>query len=400
MVKSQRFRSAAFFLCLAVAASADEVELFDGTLIEGKVTDLGDSIKITRTGASITYPKSAVKRVTYRKTREELYEEKAGTLKEDDLAGRLDLAKWCVAQKLRTEAQREFMRVIAIDPDHAEARAALGYAKYKEQWMTEDEIKQAQGLVKHKGKWMTPEERDLDLALESQKEIDRKLALEVKKWLDKLSSSKAEVRAEAREKLGAIADEYKSKTFLAALSSSSDRIRAFVAEELGRMAEKAAAKPLARRAIWDVREEIRASALKSLIAINHPDTAIYLTPYLEEESTHARIRVEEALSFFKDFRAVPPLLQILASAIDTLRFIEQYEGQMAQIIRRTMLLKNGQKIVLPANLKIAPEMFAPESKALLRSEKESCLSALRAITGQDFGDEIGKWTEWLKKNKK
>lgn len=392
-------RTAIVILLLPFGASADEVELFDGTVVEGKVLDLGDSIKVTRGGASVTYPKSSVKRVTFKKTREEIYEEKAGALKADDLAGHLELAQWCVEQKLRAAAQAEYKKVIAMDPDHAEARAVLGYTKYKDQWMTEDEIKQAQGLVKHKGKWMTPEERDLDVALENQKELDRKLILEVKKWLEKLPSSKEEVRTEAKAKLGAIADEYKAKSYLAALSSSSDRIRAFVVEELGRMAEKSAAKPLARRAIWDAREDIRASAVKSLIAINHPDTATYLTPYLEEESTRARIRVEEALSFFKDLRAAPPLLQILAGTLDTLRFIEQYEGQMAQILKRTLILKNGQRIILPANLKIAPEMFAPESKALLRSEKEACLSALRAVTGQDFGEDIAKWTEWLKKNK-
>lgn len=392
-------RTIAALLLLASVAAADEVELVDGTKIEGKVTDLGDSIKITKGGASITYPKSAVKKITYRKTAEELYAEKTKELKDDDLDGRVALAKWCLENKLSREAKAEWQKVVAIDPDHEEARSALGFAKYNGKWMTDDEIKTAQGLVKHKGKWMTPEERDLELALEEQKETDKKLLAEVKKWLDKVGSTKEEVRTEAKEKLAAIGDAYKKKAYLAGISSTNEHIRLHVTEELGRMGEKAASKPLARRLVWDAKEEIRAAALKALLAIGDPDTSLHLIPYLDEYQILARIRTEDALSYFKDLRAAMPLLVVLANAIDTLKFIEKYEGQMQQMVRRTMILKTGQKVIIPDNLNLTAEMFDAETKARLRTEKDSCATALRAITGQDFGEDVAKWAAWLKKKK-
>lgn len=393
-------RTIAALLLLASVSAADEVELVDGTKIEGKVTDLGDSIKITKGGASITYPKSAVKKIVYKKTAEEIYAEKAKELKDDDAEGHAALARWCLEQKLTKEAKAEYQKVLAVDPDHEDARKGLGYSKYNGKWMTEDEIKTAQGLVKHKGKWMTPEERDLDLALEEQKETDKKLLAEVRKWLDKVGSTKEDTRKEAKDKLSAIGDAYKTKAFLAGLSSSNEHIRFYVAEELGRMGEKAASKPLARRVVWDAKEDIRAAALKALLAIGDPDTSLHLIPFLDEDQIVARIRTEDALSNFKDLRAAMPLLVVYSNAIETLKFIEKYEGQMAQMVKRTMILKTGQKVILPENLNLTAEMFDPEAKARLRAEKDSCSTALRVLTGQDFGEDVGKWADWIKKNKK
>ena len=167
------------FLCTASAASADEVELTSGTVIEGKVQDLGDSIKVVKSNGSAIYPKSMVRKITPKKTVEEVYDEKSRELKDDDLDGRLKLARWCLEKKLPKEAVLEFKKVIALNPDHEEARAGAGFQKLNGKWLTEDEANEAKGLVRHKGRWMTPEQRDLDAALEEQKELDKALQAEV-----------------------------------------------------------------------------------------------------------------------------------------------------------------------------------------------------------------------------
>ena len=75
-------RTLALLLFLAAAARADEVELTSGTVVEGKVEDLGDSIKIVKSNGSVTYPKSMVRKITPKKTPEEVYEDKARALKD------------------------------------------------------------------------------------------------------------------------------------------------------------------------------------------------------------------------------------------------------------------------------------------------------------------------------
>jgi hypothetical protein len=386
-------------LLLAFLSAADEIELENGRVLEGKVEDLGDSIRLTRSGSSVTYPKHMVRRIEYRKTPEEVYADKARELKDGDLEGHLKLGRWCLEKKLSAEAALEFRKVVAVDPDHGEARTALGHRLHQGQWMTEEQVNEAKGLVKHKGRWMTPEERDLESALDEQKDLDLKLLREVRVQLDRLRSSDEKKREEARDALQGIDDKHKVKMYLAALSTGSKEVRGHVIGELGRMKTPAAAKPLARRVVWDDEVPFRALALRSLEAIGHPDTALFLAVYLAEESVSARIRAEEAMGLFKDPRAVPVLLEALENAIETARAMEQYGEQIATVVNRTMILRDGTRVTLPKVVRVRAEAFDRQSRDKLLQEKAAILSTLGAVTGQGFGEDLARWREWMKKQK-
>ena len=170
-------RTLALALLLATPAAADEVELSSGTVVEGKVVDQGDTIKVTRGGASAVYPKSMVVRIVPKKTPEDLHEERSKALKADDFDGRLALARWCADQKLPEQARLEFKRAAALRPDHEEARLGAGFLKLDGKWVPEDEYYAAKGMVKHRGRWVDPQQRDLELALEEHKELEKALAL-------------------------------------------------------------------------------------------------------------------------------------------------------------------------------------------------------------------------------
>lgn len=391
-------RSLAFVLFLAPAAPADEVELTSGRVIEGKVEDLGDSIKIHKSGGSVTYPKFMVKGIVYKKTVQEIYQEKAKAIK-DDVESHLKLARWCLDQKLREEALAEFRRVIALEPDHEEARAGLGFRMFKGKWMTEDEVNEAKGLVRHRGQWMTPEERDLAVALEEQKELEKKFLREVSTLLEKTHSGDPKKRDEAKAALAKIDDQYKVKAYLAAVTTYHKHTRGFVIAELGRMKEPAAAKPLARRAIWDEDASYRAAALQALRDINHPDTALFLAPYLEEEALTARVRTAEALASFPDLRAAPILAEALENAVESIKLLEANEGQITGVANRVVILRDGTRMTIPRVVRFKPEAFDREQMEKLRIERNAVLSALGVITGQSFGDDVAKWRAWIQKKK-
>src|SRR5688572_10458266 len=169
-------RTLALWLFLAAGTRADEIELLSGTVIEGKTEDLGDSVKVTRSGGSVVYPKSMIRKITPKKTAEEHYQERTKELKAEDVDGRLKLARWCLDRKLQKEAVAEYGKIIAAAPDHEEARLGAGFRKLGDQWVTEETYFVAKGLVRHKGRWVTPEERDLDVAIEEQKDLEKALA--------------------------------------------------------------------------------------------------------------------------------------------------------------------------------------------------------------------------------
>jgi hypothetical protein len=388
-------------LLFAVAFRADEVELTSGSVVEGKVQDLGDSIRIVKSNGSAVYPKSMIRKITPKKTVEELYEDGARGLKDDDLEGHLKLARWCLEKKLPKEAVVEFKKVIALNGEHEEARAGAGFQKLNGKWLTEDEANEAKGLVKHKGRWMTPEQRDLDLALEEQKELDKAILNEVARQVGFLKSSDEKKRDEAIAALAKIDDKHKAKAFIAAIPSPNRETRRYLYQELGRMKEAAALRPLVRRSLWDEDENLRPVAYRAVQDIGHPDAGLLYIPFLAEESISARIRCVDAMAAFKDLRLVGPLLSALENNMDLTKQFDKEGEQMTQLATRTIVMGDGTTVTLPRSLmKIRPiDPLDKNSRARLQQEKSTIIGTLGSITGQNFGDDLTKWRAWLERKK-
>jgi len=390
----------ALFCLFGSAASADEVELSSGAVIEGKVQDLGDSIRITKSSGSAVYPKSMIRKITPKKTVEEVYEEKARDLKDADTDAHLQLARWCLQNKLQKEALVEFKKIIAFNPDQEEARAGAGFQKVSGKWMTEDEANLAKGLVKHKGKWMTPEQRTLDNALDEQKELDKAIQHEILVQLAHLKSTVEKTRLDAVEALARIDDKQKAKAYVAAISSPQRELRKFVFQELGRMKEPSAVRPLVRRSLWDEDEDLRPVAFRAVQDIGHPDAAFFFLPFLAEESISARIRTIDAIAAFKDWRVAGALLQALENNIDLTRQFDKEGEQMNQLAGRTIIMGDGSSVTLPRSLRVNKiDPLDKNSRSKLQQEKASLLGTLGAITGQSFGEDFAKWRAWLERKK-
>ncbi len=386
-------------LAFPAALSADEVELTSGRIVEGKVEDLGDSIKVVRSGGSVTYPKSMVAKITPKKTVEEIYEEQTRALAAGDVPARLKLARWCLERKLAREAALEFAKIVTADPDNEEARLGAGYVRVGDAWMTEEEANLAKGLVKHRGRWVTPEQRDLELALEEHKELEKAILREVQVQLEKLRSSDAKKREDAAAALAKIEDKLKVKAYLAAITSGSREVRRHAFEELGRMKEPLAARPLVRRALWDDDEALRDVAFKSLLEIRHPDTAAYYVPFLGEQSVSARTRAADQMASFPDLRAVPALIQALENAIESAKAAEQYGQEMTATVNRELILRDGSRVSLPRVVRIRPDFSDKQLIAKLGVERSAIVSTLGAITGQAFGEDLAKWRAWFERKR-
>jgi hypothetical protein len=389
----------ALFLFAASVAAADEVELTSGTIIEGKVEDLGDSIKIVKSNGSATYPKSMVRKITPKKTVEEIYEERSRDLKGDDLEGHLKLARWCSQQKLAKESILEFKKILVLDTDHEEARLGAGFQKVNGKWLSEDEANAAKGLVKHKGKWMTPEQRDLDLALEEQKELEKAIQIEVTAQIARLKSPDEKKRADAQAALAKIDDKHKVKAYIAALQSPQRETRKFLFEELGRMKDPSALKTLVRRSLWDEDESLRLVAFHAVQDIGYADTALLYVPFLAEESISARIRCVDAMSTFKDIRVVPMLIQALENNIELTKSFEK-EGEAMTAAARTLTMADGSTITLPRSMRAkVADPLDKNSRLRLQQEKASIANTLGSITGQNFGDDVSRWRAWMERKR-
>jgi hypothetical protein len=89
--------------------------------------------------------------------------------------------------------------VLKVDPDHAGARAALGYVLENGRWITEDDQMRARGMVKFQGRWMTPGDK-----VRAEADLADKIAKAKKAEEDKIAAQKAKYQADREARLARI----------------------------------------------------------------------------------------------------------------------------------------------------------------------------------------------------
>src|SRR4029079_15345572 len=63
------------------------------------------------------------------------------------------MAEWCKEAGLTEQRRRHLQAVIGLDPNHAEARKALGYQKHGSRWLTQEEFMQSGRYARTQGSW-------------------------------------------------------------------------------------------------------------------------------------------------------------------------------------------------------------------------------------------------------
>lgn len=156
----QTILSALIAALVASVASADEIKLTNGRKITGKVTKQDATQVVIEVGAgTITLSAKDVSSVDKGRTGLDEYQEKWNGVKDSTKASDfLALAKWAEDNKLSRYTAGLYQKVIALEPDNAQARAGLRHEKMGGKWMTFEEAQTARGLVLHEDRWITKAE--------------------------------------------------------------------------------------------------------------------------------------------------------------------------------------------------------------------------------------------------
>jgi len=171
--------SAAFvaLACLVLPAWGDVVHFKNGGSIEGQVVATPTGVIVKLPGGDIAIPSDAIARIEKKESLLEQYQQRAAAIKDPDPEAHYQLGVWAYMGGLKLQAQGEFRKTIALNPNHIGARQALGYRYDNGRWMTEDEEMQARGFVRHEGQWMTPEAASRLQTLRAELEIAREKRL-------------------------------------------------------------------------------------------------------------------------------------------------------------------------------------------------------------------------------
>lgn len=168
-------------LLLTPALFGDILILKRGGKMEGQVT-FKDGKYTLRTGSGMEarFLASEVEKVikkafsfpekkSQREFRQEV-ERKRKALAAWDFRSRAALAGKCQKKGLKDLAEELYREVLAIQSDHYGARAALGYVRFKGEWMKREDFLKKIRYGSHKGKWIPQEEKD---RIERQKDFEK-----------------------------------------------------------------------------------------------------------------------------------------------------------------------------------------------------------------------------------
>jgi hypothetical protein len=127
---------------------AERVVLRDGQSLIGVTADLGDYLRITTKDGIRTVAKVDVLRVERVTTKAAELAIRLETVDRTDPAALYTLATWARQQKNDAEADRLLSDCIELDPDHVDARRALGYLRIEGDWYsTVDALAIARGWL-------------------------------------------------------------------------------------------------------------------------------------------------------------------------------------------------------------------------------------------------------------
>ncbi len=186
---------------------ADEVYLKGGAKFTGRIEEQTETMLTINIGDGVVgVAMSRVEKIVKGKSPLDEYDERARALDAKDLNGWRGLGAWASHHGLSAQAKDSYSKVMALSPDDPEARQALGFVRFNDQWMTEDQSYAARGYVKLGGEWMTPaaaqQVQAAELAEQGRQDAERRAnQAEADKILAESRAAKAEERAREAEEV-------------------------------------------------------------------------------------------------------------------------------------------------------------------------------------------------------
>jgi hypothetical protein len=158
-----------------------------------------DTITVETAPGLLTLSMKRVERIVEGRSVVEEFQDRASRLAPGDVNGWAALARWAADHDLVTHSREAWHRVVAVDPAHPEANAALGRVQLGGEWMSEGEAYRARGFVEYEGRWVTPAEQEALLQQAAAEEADRQQSREADLRVREAEARAREAEARARE---------------------------------------------------------------------------------------------------------------------------------------------------------------------------------------------------------
>ena len=294
----------------------------------------------------------------------------------DTVEDQWKIAEWCRERTLTKQRNQHLERIVHLDPDHEQARRALGFMRRDGRWTTREDEYQRRGYIHYEGEWRTPQEIQLIEEERARTSAQIEWMKKLKTYRDQLASGNGAVQA--RKALLELRDPAAIKALGEALRNESDpRVRELYLDALGNLGTDQAAMLLAAAYGEEPVEDLRYTCLDHLKG-KHVATD-YFVSLLGSKDNKIVNSAGFALGYLEDPSAIGPLIRALVTrhkyAIKTGNANQTSTGFDSR--GNTGFSAGGSTIV-----KTVPQ------------QNRAVLEALTKLTGKSFGFDIGLWKSW------
>ena len=267
----------------------------------------------TVAGGRVTLSSSQVERVVVKSDALLRYEAELPKVP-DTKDGHWEMAEQCRKAGLKPQREFHLRKVLEFEPNHSDARHALGYSQVDGEWIKADEWLANQGYVRHKGSWRLPQEVELDARQERQALEEREWRKRLRVWRSSIARGRND-SAEALAQIRAVDSAY-AVTGLAEMLSDKDEVKPLkliYIEVLGKFNNPNAAAALLGRVMKDPDQEVRERAIEALSSNDTSQAVAVLSRALGDKDNYVVNQAGWALGRLGDPAAIPPLIDAVVT---------------------------------------------------------------------------------------
>jgi hypothetical protein len=383
----------------AQPARADIFYLRNGDKIDGEVVkEKRDSFRVRTVSGVVSIKKANIERVEKAPSPWERYDKKRGETA-DTADGHYELAEWCGKQGLDPEHRAHLKIAIAIDPNHAAARQALGYVLKDGSWI--------------KARSTSAPSREALNAERKAKEEEQLVQKLVAQWFVKIKAihrgnlanrePQSKDYRRGRDLVLRIDDPLAIPALTGVLSTGDIAARLLLVEALARFKEDEATMNLVVVALLDPAPEVRKQAAIELIPRKDDRVSRELREALTADEDIMVRNAASALGILKAPEAVEDLIRVLsfverrpvevtrAVMLDRVYIVFVRPSRHRHGSRAFLYVPNSIGVLGPDSLVGTESHLEMQTVAVYRTEVQE---ALIAITGQNFGFDGQAWQGW------
>lgn len=298
-------------------AEAEVVVLKSGGQVEGELLNTSrksdEPVELrTPLGVKLSFDAQQVQRVIIKSDAEKQYEQLAPKTP-DTVAAQWDLAEWCRQAGLTELRHRHLEAVLRLNPNHEDARGALGFQKFDGQWLKPEDWMRARGYVRYQGSWRLKQEVEVDVRARQQELADKQWRQKIKMWKEQLGNSRRS--AEAWANLQGIRDPFAAPALLDVFKDSSESrdLRLLALDLLLKMPGDYVGGVLVNLGLNDPDGNIRDRCLELLKERRSGEAVAVYAKLLKDKNNSMVNRAALCLERLEDTEATLPLIEALVT---------------------------------------------------------------------------------------